>query len=63
MTGLQCADEYDGVFNVFVNHLVSEIAHGHPLVSRVDQPQAFGAVKIIDCGGSSFTQDDLKQRQ
>ncbi len=51
MARLQCAGEHGGVFNVFVNHLISKIAHGHPLISGVDQTQAFGPVKIVDCGG------------
>ena len=63
MTGLQGATEYDRIFNVFVNHLVSEVAHGHPFVSRLEQPQAFGPVKIVDGGGWFFTQGGQEQWQ
>ncbi len=34
MTGLQGASEHNRVFNIFVNHLVSEVAHGYPFVCR-----------------------------
>ena len=55
MAGLQGAVEYDRVFYVLVYHLVSEVTHGHPFVSRFDQSQAFGPVKIVDGGGWFFT--------
>ena len=51
MAGLQRAGKYDRVFNVFVDHLVSEVAHGHPFVSRLEQLQSFRPVKIVDGGG------------
>ena len=63
MTRLQGVDEYGWVFNVFVDHLVSEVAHNHPFISRLEQPQAFGAIKIIDGGGCFFTQGSQEYGQ
>ena len=51
MTGLQRAGKHNRVFNVFVNHLVFEVTNGHPLVSRLEQPQSFCPVKIVDDRG------------
>src|SRR4030067_1952221 len=59
MARLQGIDEHDRVFNVFVNHLVPEVTHGHPFVGRLEQPQAFCKIKVIDGSGCFFTQSNL----
>jgi len=37
-----------GILDVFVGHLVSELAHRHPGISRLPPAEAFGAVAIVD---------------
>ncbi len=53
---LQSAVKNDWIFNVFVNHLVSEVAHDHPFICRPDDAQALGTIKIINDGGCIFSQ-------
>jgi len=56
VAGLQGAVKNDWIFNVFVNHLVSEVAHGHPFICRLDDAQTLGPIKVINDRGCIFSQ-------
>jgi hypothetical protein len=52
----------DGIFNVFVNHLVSKVAHGHPFICRLDDAKTLGTIEIVDDSGWLFAQRGQQQR-
>ena len=54
MGGLQGTGKDDGVFNVIMDHLVSELAQSEPCVGRCDQSEALGAVQIVCKRGGYF---------
>ena len=63
MPGLQRFGKYFRVFDVFVDHLISKLPDGHPLIAGLEPPEFFRLVQTVNEDEPFFAKGFKQGRQ